>query len=278
MDPSPLTYIVIVNWNGLQDTLECLSSLTKIESKNVVVVVVDNGSADDSVNAIRHAYPKTVLVETGKNLRFSGGSNVGIRLALERGAEQIMLLNNDTVVDPQLLALLTSRLQSSPDIGVVAPKILYSADPTRIWYAGGEISMWTGTMRHVGIRKEDSGLFDKPGETEYASGCCFLVRRETVQHVGLLDEAYFMYTEDADWCLRARRAGYQIFFEPRARVWHKVSVSAGGHLSGFKLRHKFLSNMRFFGRYAKWYHWLVFPWLNILVNGIAAVRYLMRDR
>ena len=278
MNPNPLTYIIIVNWNGLRDTLECLSSLSKIESKNVVIVVVDNGSADDSVRAIQHKYPNTVLIETGQNLRFSGGSNVGIRLALDRGADQIMLLNNDTVVDPAYLSLLTSRLQSSPDIGVVAPKILYFANPTRIWYAGGEISMWTGTMRHLGIRAEDHGCFDTPGETGYASGCCFLARRETFQQIGLLDEAYFMYTEDADWCFRARRAGYRIFFEPRARVWHKVSVSAGGHLSRFKLRHKFLSNMRFFARYAKWYHWLVFPWLNVLVNGIAALRYVLMKR
>jgi GT2 family glycosyltransferase len=96
--------------------------------------------------------------------------------------------------------------------------------------------------------------------------------------VGMLDEAYFMYTEDADWSLRVRRAGYRILYEPRARVWHKLSVSAGGHLSFFKLRHKAQSNFRFFARYAAWYHWPVFPWLGILVNAFAALNYFRGRR
>jgi GT2 family glycosyltransferase len=138
--------------------------------------------------------------------------------------------------------------------------------------------MWTGTMRHVGIRERDDGRFDAAGETGYASGCCFLAKRGTFEAVGMLDESYYMYSEDADWCMRVRRAGFRIMYEPRARVWHKVSVSAGGHLSAFKLWNKFFSNLRFFARYASWYHWLVFPWMNLLVNGLAAARYLMRQR
>lgn len=278
MGSTPLTYIIIVNWNGMRDTLECLASLRKVEGENFNVVVVDNGSEDESEKEIRKQYPETQLLETGKNLRFAGGNNVGIRFALDRGAEQIMLLNNDTTVDPHFLVLMTNHLQSAPDIGIVAPKILYFADPTRLWYAGGEISMWSGTMRHIGIRESDDGSFDEPRETDYASGCCFLTKRETVERIGYLDDTYFMYAEDADWCLRARQAGYRIVYEPRARVLHKVSVSAGGHLSSFKLRNKFISSMRFFSRYARWYHWIIFPWLNLIINGIAAMRYLTARR
>jgi hypothetical protein len=201
-----------------------------------------------------------------------------MRLALGKGAEQILLLNNDTTVDPDFLDAMTDALQSSPGSGIVGSKILYSADPGRIWYAGGEISFWTGTMRHRGIREPDDGRFDVPGETGYASGCCLLATRRTVETVGLLDESYFMYSEDADWCLRARRAGFRVLYEPRARIWHKLSVSAGGHLSFFKLRNKFVSNLRFFSRYASWYHWLFFPWLNIVVNAVAAGRYLLAGR
>jgi GT2 family glycosyltransferase len=275
---TPLTYIIVVNWNGRHDTLECLASLSDVTDPSMSVLVVDNGSEDGSQEAIRHTYPEVTLLETGSNLRYAGGNNAGIRFALEKGAEQIMLLNNDTAVDPAFLGAMTDTLQSSPDTGIVAPKILYSADPGRLWYAGGEISFWTGTMRHRGIREPDDGRFDIPHDTGYASGCCLLAKRSVVERIGLLDETYFMYSEDADWCMRARRAGFRVMYEPRARVWHKVSVSAGGHLSYFKLRNKFVSNLRFFSRYASWYHWLFFPWMNVVVNAYAAGRYLLAGR
>lgn len=270
----PLTFIVIVNWNGRADTLECLASLGNATLPNVQTVVVDNGSEDGSAAAIRDAYPRVTVIEAGRNLRFAGGNNAGIRHALDRGAAQILLLNNDTTVAPDFLEHLTGSLNGTPGTGVVAPKVFYYSSPGVIWYAGGEISFWTGTMRHAGIRQSDGPRFGTVTDTAYASGCCFLALRKVFEEIGLLDETFFMYTEDADWCLRARTAGYRILFEPRAHVWHKVSVSAGGHLSAFKLRHKFVSNLRFFARHASWYHWFVFPWLNVVVNGIAALRYL----
>jgi len=274
----PLTYVIVVNWNGMRDTLECLASLEKVIYPSMCIVVVDNGSVDGSQEEIRRTHPGVTLLETGTNLRYAGGNNAGIRLALEKGADQIMLLNNDTTVDPEFLGALTDTLQLSADTGIVAPKILYSAKPGCVWYAGGEISFWTGTMHHRGIRENDDGRFDLPCETGYASGCCLLAKKSTVERIGLLDESYFMYSEDADWCMRARRAGFRIMYEPRARIWHKVSVSAGGHLSSFKLRNKFVSNLRFFFRYASWYHWFFFPWMNFVVNGYAAGRYLLARR
>ena len=273
-----MIYIIVLNWNGLRDTRECLDSLRRVSLPPARVLVVDNGSGDGSQEAIRREFPDVTLLETGANLRFAEGNNAGIRFALEHGADQIMLLNNDTTVDPAFLGAMSETLLAHADTGIVTPKILYHQDPGIIWYAGGEISFWSGTMRHSGIREQDDGRFDVAGETAYASGCCMLLRRETVERIGLLDGAYYMYSEDADWCMRARRAGFQIRYEPRAKVWHKVSVSAGGHLSFFKLRNKFVSNLRFFSRYASWYHWLVFPWLNILVNARAALRFVASAR
>ncbi|MEW6511325.1 MAG: glycosyltransferase family 2 protein [Bacteroidota bacterium] len=275
MAGDPLTYIIIVNWNGKQDTLECLASLRAATHPNARILVVDNGSQDGSPEAIRSAHPGVEILETGRNLRFAGGNNLGLRRALARGAEQVMLLNNDTTVAPDFLDLMTRCLRSSTAIGVVAPTILYYDRPDLIWYGGGEISFWTGTMRHVGIRQREDATDTTVRDTAYASGCCLLARREAVEAAGMLDETFFIYTEDADWCMRVRRAGFRIVYEPRARIWHKVSVSAGGHLSAFKLRHKFLSNMRFFARHAAWYHWFTFPWLNVVVNGVAAVRYMI---
>jgi hypothetical protein len=271
----PSVDIIVLNWNGKQDTLECLSSLHAVEYPRCRVIVVDNGSTDDSVAAIRSGFPEAVIVETGTNLLFAGGNNAGIRKSLADGTDIIMLLNNDTAVDPGFVGALVRRLQSDRTVGVVGPKILYFAAPKIIWYAGGEISLWTGTMKHRGIRAADDGTFDAPGVTDYATGCCLCATRGAWEKVGLLDESYAMYAEDADWCTRARKAGFGTGYEPAAKVYHKVSVSAGGHTSLFKLRRKFISNLRFFFQHAAWYQWLVFPWLNIIVNGVAAARYFL---
>jgi GT2 family glycosyltransferase len=270
----PTVHIIIVNWNGKALTLECLSSLARATYPNMRVVVVDNASTDGSAAAIRERFPDAIVLEQHTNLRFAGGTNAGIHYALAHGAEMLCLLNNDTTVHPEFLTHLVARIQSAADIGLVAPKIYYHDEPDRIWFAGGEISMWTGTMRHIGIRERDRGQYDEVRDIDYATGCCMLVRRNVVEQVGLLDERYFMYTEDADWCMRIRKAGYRIVYEPKAHLWHKLSVSTGGHLSFYKMKNKFLSNLRFFFRYASLPHKLVFPWMNILVNGWAALRYL----
>jgi GT2 family glycosyltransferase len=271
-------YIIIVNWNGKTDTLACLDSLRRVDYPTYRIVVVDNASTDGSVEAIRAQHPNIVVLAQQTNLRFAGGNNAGMRYALEQNAELICLLNNDTTVDRAFLTHLVARLQSDTAIGAVAPKIYYHSEPNRIWFAGGELSMWTGTMRHIGIREIDRGQYDEPRDIAYATGCCILTRREVVEKVGMLDETYFMYTEDADWCMRMRRAGYRIVYEPKAHVWHKLSVSAGGHLSFYKMKNKFVSNLRFFFRYGSLPQKLVFPWLNVVVNGWAAIKYLVETQ
>jgi GT2 family glycosyltransferase len=271
-------FIIIVNWNGREVTLDCLDSLSRIEYKNVTIIVVDNASSDGSVAAIKTRFSNVVVLETSKNLRFAGGTNMGITYALEHGADLFLLLNNDTTVDHQFLSSMVERITSSSTIGLVAPKICYHSDPERIWFAGGSISMWTGTMKHNGIREIDSGQHDTAREIEYTTGCCILTTREVIEKVGVLDESFSMYTEDADWSMRVRRAGYTIIYEPRAKILHKLSVSAGGHLSVFKMKNKFLGNLRFFARYAAWYQWLVFPWANVLINGYAAAKYVFSTR
>lgn len=278
MAKKPLVTIVLLNWNGKAVTLECLQSLQKISYKRSHIVLVDNGSTDDSVPAIRKAFHAVEILEMGKNLGFARGANVGMRQALRQGTDLLMLLNNDTVVDPKFLDFMVDTLLSEPSIGMVCPKIYYFMEPNRIWFAGGAMSMWTGTLRHIGIREYDTGQYDIVREIPHACGCCLLARRSVVEKIGLLDESFYLYTEDADWVMRARNAGYRVLYEPRAKIWHKVSVDSGGHLSWHKNKYKFLSNFRFFARYASWYHWLVFPWMNIIVNGIAALRYVLGRR
>jgi hypothetical protein len=277
--PSPRLAVILVNWNGKDVTLECLASLQNVNYPNLHVCVVDNGSRDGSVEAIRSAHPSVEILPLSENRRFAGGNNAGIAHALAGGAAYILLLNNDTVVAPDFVTCMLNRFITEERCGMVAPKIYYSAPPDLLWFTGGEISFWTGTMRHTGIRETDYGQHDMVKEIGYATGCCLLTSRAVIAHVGMLDETYFMYTEDADWSLRVRRAGYRVLYEPRARVWHKLSVSAGGHLSLFKMRNKAISNFRFFARHASWYHWLTFPWLSLFVNFGAGLRYFItRDR
>ncbi|MBI5472552.1 MAG: glycosyltransferase family 2 protein [Ignavibacteriae bacterium] len=274
----PLVFVILVNWNGKAVTLDCLDSLTKISYGNYRIVIVDNASTDGSSQEIRWRFPDVVVLDQGENLRFAGGNNVGLKYALEQKSELLCLLNNDTTVEKDFLTHLVARIQADRQIGMVAPKIYYHSEPNRIWFAGGEHSMWTGTMKHTGIREIDGGQYNNCKEVDYATGCCMLTTRDVIEKVGMFDETYFMYAEDADLSMRIRRAGYTIMFEPRAKVWHKLSVASGGHLSFFKMKHKFLSNFRFFFRYATVPQRLVFPWMNIVVNGWAALKYVLSVR
>jgi GT2 family glycosyltransferase len=257
--------VVVLTWNGKALTLECLESLVAVTTPGVRVIVVDNGSTDGTVAAIRDRYGERVaIVETGANLGFSGGNNAGIRRALEEGVDFILLLNNDTRVDASFLDALVHPMLETPRLGITGPKIYYESPPDRLWFAGGVISMWRGTARHVGIRQTDRGQYDVPRDVDYVSGCALLARRAVFERVGLLDEGYTAYFEDADLCLRARHAGYGVRYVPAARVWHRISASTGGQLSRRKVRAKLRSARRFFGRHARWYQRITVPFFFAL--------------
>jgi GT2 family glycosyltransferase len=208
--------VIIVNWNGKAVTLDCLASLQQVRYPAMHVSVVDNGSSDGSVEAIRGQFPAVEVLALGQNRRFAGGNNAGIQKALDAGADFVLLLNNDTVVDPDFVTALVGRFQQEKRCGMVVPKIYYHQTPDLLWYAGGEISFWTGTMRHRGIREVDRGQYDSAVETGYATGCCILTSREVISRTGVLDESFFIYGEDADWSMRIRRAGYRILYNPGA--------------------------------------------------------------
>jgi len=261
----PSVAVVILTWNGKALTLDCLRSLEAVTTSDVRVMVVDNASTDGTIDAVRARYGERVsIVVNSSNLGFAGGNNVGIRKALDDGARFVLLLNNDTTVDPALIEELLGPMRESSAIGIAAPKIYYAQPVDRIWYAGGEISFWKGTARHVGIRQVDRGQYDEPRDVAYATGCALMVRREVFERVGYLDQSYRAYFEDADLCMRARRAGFRIRYLPRARVWHRISASTGGQLSRAKVRRKLASSLRFFRAYAQPFHWLTIPLFFVL--------------
>jgi GT2 family glycosyltransferase len=229
--------IVILNWNGCEDTLACLASVASLRGSDHRVIVVDNGSSDGSVLAIRQEYPRVELIETGRNLGFAGGNNVGIRRALELGADYVLLLNNDTEVDPGLIDAFVAAAQQRPDAGAFSAKIYFHAEPQRLWYAGATWNLAAARFEQVGEGMVDDGrpAFNTLADTDYACGCAFFVSAARLREIGLLDEDFFLYFEETDWCFRARAAGHPSVFVPAARLWHKVSVSFGGEGSPLAL-------------------------------------------
>ena len=218
--------VIILNWNGKDDTLECLHSVAAIDYPALEVVVVDNGSQDGSVQAIRAAFPHITIVETGANLGYAGGNNAGIRYCLENlSTDFLLLLNNDTLVDPHFITRLVVASHEHPRAAVLGPKILRCEPPDVLWFAGGYWKAHNSSFSHVGDGEKDTGQFDEDKETDFVTGCAMLMRTSVVREIGPLDERFFLTHEDVDWCYRARSAGYSCRFVPAARVHHKVSAS-----------------------------------------------------
>jgi GT2 family glycosyltransferase len=221
----PTVSVIVLNYNGREDTLACLRSLEHVMYANVNVIVVDNASTDGSADMIREAHPQMTLIETGANLGFTGGNNVGIHYALDHGADYIMLLNNDTIVAPDMLNLMVEIMESNHQIGVTGPMIYYYSAPETIWSAGGQINWKRGMTSMIGVNEEDKSQYGlAPRPVDFVTGCALLVRRDVWEKVGLLDDQFFMYYEETEWCVRASRAGYQIYHVPQAMLWHKISL------------------------------------------------------
>lgn len=222
-------FILLLNWNGYQDTLECLESLQKITSVCFQIVIIDNHSQDQSVAMFRQKAPHIPVLETTENLGFAGGNNHGIRWALEQGAEWIFLLNNDTIVDPDSLSAFLSASQAQPKAKILGAKIYQYHKPSVIDHLGGMWEFEKGDFMslHQGHR-EDGISYEKMHPVDYVCGAAFFVHRSVFETIGFLEEKFFLLWEEADFCFRAKRAGFQIWTAPQAKVWHKVSSSFVG--------------------------------------------------
>lgn len=235
-------HILILNYNGWKDTIECVDSCLKLRYCNAKIIIVDNDSSDGSEAILREAFPDVELIQTGGNLGYAGGNNVGIRHALANGADYVWLLNNDTKVDPAALDEMLEVAQDDGTVGMVGPKILLYSRPDHLNCVGSTINLLTGQPSLIGLGEKDDGRFDDIREMDTLSGCSLLVRRELIDSVGLLDDRFFLFYEETDWILRAKRAGYRMLYAPKARIWHKVSASVGGHQSPLMLYYMIRNN------------------------------------
>lgn len=229
----PKVFIIILNWNGIGDTYECVNSLLNIDYDNYEILIVDNNSREKEINELKILSmnnPKVKLILNKQNLGFAGGNNIGIDYAIKCGAEYIMLLNNDTIVEKDFINPLLKVFEQCDNVGIVAPKINYYEEKNIIWSAGGKISRIRGSGYAVTNIHENKIKFTEKAVT-FVSGCCMLIRREMFYKVGLLDENYFVYLEDADFCSRVINAGYKIIVSSQSKIYHKVSKSTRNKLN-----------------------------------------------
>jgi GT2 family glycosyltransferase len=218
--PEPRVLTLILNTNRRADTLACLASLAASTYPHNAIVVLDNASSDGSVAAIRESYPAVEVVALAENRGYAGNNNVGLQLALDRGADWAFVLNEDTVLAPDCLANLVAAAEADPRVGLAGPLIYHADEPTVIQSAGGVLDR-TWHANHLGQNEPDRGQFAAPRTVDWLSGCALLVRRAVLQQVGLLEASYFYFWEETELCLRAHRAGWQVLQVPAAHLWHK---------------------------------------------------------
>ncbi len=250
--------VVTVSYNTSEDTKAFLKALEKVHTPNfsLETIVVDNGS--EKVFALDHTYKNLKIIRLETNTGFTGGYNIGIKKALERGADYLLIVNNDTIMDQDLCKNLIAVLESDMQIGVAAPKIYFAKgnefhkDRYKteelgkvFWYAGGSIDWANVQSIHRGVDEVDHGQYDNTEQVDFVTGCCMMIKREVLEKVGFFDERYFLYYEDADLNVRIKRAGYKLSYVPDAKLWHVNAASSG---SGSSLHDYFLTrNQMLFG-------------------------------
>ncbi|WP_420629794.1 glycosyltransferase family 2 protein [Candidatus Leptofilum sp.] len=223
-DHKPDVWVVVLNWNAFEDTHECLLSLQGVTYPNFQVVVVDNGSTDDSPQQLNTYHPELSFVACETNRGIAAGYNRGIEFGLQAGADYVVVMNNDLIFDPDFLTEMVNTVQRWPKCGVVMPKIYYYDEPDIIWSTGGRTRWMPSNILLRDRQKQDDRSLQTEEIIAFAPSCCLLITRELCQQV-LFDESYFFYYDDWDFCLEARKDGWEIVFSPASRIWHKVSRS-----------------------------------------------------
>ncbi len=274
---NPKVAIIILNYNGKIDTLECLESIFRISYSNFRVILVDNNSEDGSVEAVRKKFGRRVgIVQNKQNLGYAEGNNVGIRKALDGGADYILVLNNDIVVNPNFLDILLKNVQSHPDFAVFSPQIRKLPEKNKIWYGGGRFVWPVGSIQMFNRNHlMNRAKLKKPTQVSFVTGAAMLVKATVFKKVGFFDKKFYLYWEETDWEARAQKAGYKFLYVPDSVIWHKVGATSGG-VKNPKMQYYFWRNNLLFARK----NLLIWFWPSFLLfyfGRILAVEILWRS-
>lgn len=217
MEKEPKVSIILVNYNGYQDTIECLKSLKESEYDNYEVIIVENGSKDyEKIKNDRFLNDNAIVILEKENGGFSAGNNIGIKYALENGTDYVFLLNNDTTIDKNAIKYLVEIAENDNKVGIATGNIYYYSQPDKLWYSNGIYNYKKGATYMVN---------DATAEVSFICGCMMLIRKDTIEQIGMLSDDFFLYSEDTEYVCRAVKAGWKLKWTPEAKVYHKISAS-----------------------------------------------------
>ena len=229
MPDQPLVYIIVLNWNGWQDTVECINSLNELSYDNYRLIVVDNGSKDGSVKKLIERFPDLRIHQTGDNLGYAGGNNAGIRIAMSEGCDYVWILNNDTIVDRDSLRVMVNKMEMNPDAGLCGATLVY-ADHKEVVQAmgGGSYNRWLGTTKNIGDGWDLDSINDVDTTPDFIAGASVLVSNKFLEEIGLMNEEYFLYYEEIDWAVRSNE-NFSLIYAKESIVYHKEGSSTKGN-------------------------------------------------
>ncbi len=269
----PSVGIIILTWNDVTYAIDCLKSIEKLEYNNHQVVIVDNASSDGTSDILSQRFAQHKVIRNSQNLGFSEGNNVGIKWAQQQGFDYVLLLNPDTTVYPKLLSTLVEVAESDSQIGIVGPRIVYHADISRVWSAGGYIDEKTGRpFQHESVKANDLRV----KEVDWVSGCAMLIKSSAIDQIGLLASEFFLGTEDVDWCIRAKNNAYEVVYIDETLVMHKKETKFTLKKYSHVQQYYTLRNLLIFvEKHGKFSASFLLSFINILMRrAFAAVFYL----
>lgn len=244
--------IILLNYNNVEDTLECVRSIEENYSEKCTIIVVDNMSSDNSKEILIKNEDRYKLILNDVNEGFAHGNNIGIKWAMSQGFEYVMLLNNDTLVAKQSIERMMMAIKKDKKIGIVSPRIMYYPNKENIWFDGGQIDWFKFIVLHKNMNKNINDITENKDNEEFVdfiTGCCMLIRREVIDSIGYLPEEYFMYYEDVDYCVRVKDGGFKLVNIKDSIIYHKVSSSSGGEDSPFSIKWGTRNRIIFMNKY-----------------------------
>jgi len=260
LEKSPRVVVVILNWNGTEDTLRCLESFRQVEYDNFDVLVIDNGSVPGSADPVERLFPEVTLIRNERNLGYSGGNNVGLRYARNAGAKYVLIVNNDTTVDPGFISQLVKVAETDTSIAAVGAKVIQLERPDRLWAVYGAVNFCQQLVKVWGHNRPIA-RFSMQKDVDFIVGCGMLLSMKAVAEVGVFDERFFAYHDEVDWCKRARDKGYRVVYTPTALMWHKGCTSTGGFRDYYNPALRYLvarNSVLYVKKHARKHEWVKF--------------------